>query len=234
MLSRMQDQNSTPNSTLDWTRLDDVQAVDLLLKPLNLECYFVFIRQEKTIAQASKELDIKLNAVAYRVKRLHKHGLLKVIKTQKHHGKNLKVYTACGERLFIPLEGSPEQSLETLLKRETLWFENLITQAFIRVKEQLRDNVNATGWGIRLYRDEVGELQGDLAISPEQTLDFSAADAPTLVDIGTTELMLDFEDAKRLQKALEKIEQTYRTKKGAQRYIFRAALAPLPADIDES
>ena len=43
---------------------------------------------------------------------------------------------------------------------------------------------------------------------------------------------LDFADAKRLQQDLHTLLETYAAKGGAQRYLLRLSLVPLPEDVE--
>ena len=90
----------------------------------------------------------------------------------------------------------------------------------------MRETAQQREWGMRLYRDKRGQLQGDLAFSPEHILDLESASAPALVDIVNLEFKLNFSEAKQLQKELLDLEKKYKDKNG-QNYIFRVALVPV-------
>jgi hypothetical protein len=209
------------NST--WTVLDNPKAVACILD--YPESFLAFVGKQKSISQASKETHIKLNAMAYRVKRMEASGLV-TCKYQKRNRRDIKVYTACAERLFIPLDLTPQQTLEALLERDSQNLERLINISIIKVKEQMRDQAHSKQWGIRLFIDEHGEVQGDLAFSPYQKLELESTDAPALVDIADVSFKLDFADAKKLQKELLELEKKYQNNAGSQNYIFRIALVP--------
>ncbi len=209
------------NST--WVVLNDPEAIELMLD--YPEIFAIFLNQQRTISEAAKETGLKLNAMAYRVKRMRAKGLLKIVKTQGK-GRDLNVYTAFAEKLFVPLDQAPSQTLQALFEREGAWLENLISRSIVKVKEQMREDAQQREWGIRLYRDKQGQLQGDLAFSPEHKLDLESETAPALVDIINMEFKLNFSEAKQLQKELLDLEKKYKDKNG-QNYIFRVALVPV-------
>jgi DNA-binding Lrp family transcriptional regulator len=207
-----------------WQVLDNLELIEVILE--NPDSFVTFMGQQKSISQASKDTHLKLNAMAYRVKRLEHKGLITACGIEKKHGREMKTYTACSKRLFIPLDQTPKQTLEALFEHEGNHLERLINKSIIKVKEQLREEANSKQWGIRLYLDEQGEVQGDLAFSPEEKLELDASTAPALVDIVDLSFKLDFADAKKLQKELQELEQKYKRKPGGQNYIFRVALVP--------
>ena len=104
------------NST--WVVLNDPEAIELMLD--YPETFALFLNQQRTISEAAKETGLKLNAMAYRVKRMRAKGLLKIVKTQSK-GRDLNVYTAFAEKLFIPLDQAPSQTLQVLFEREGAW-----------------------------------------------------------------------------------------------------------------
>ena len=57
-------------------------------------------------------------------------------------------------------------------------------------------------------------------------------DAPAMLTTAHDAIYLDFADAKRLQHDLHKLFETYAAKRGAQRYLLRLSLVPLPEDVE--
>ncbi len=207
---------------MKWLILNDAKAAKVIIE--GEACFAELFGQERTIAEVAKKLEMKLNAVAYRVERMMDVGILKIVRTVKQRGRSVNVYTTVTDKLFMPFDMTPEQTLESLLLKENKLIEATVTNAILNVKDQLREASGVRSWGIRLYRDKHGELQGDLAVSPERVLEFNHKDAPVLLDKFTSSLMLNFEDAKAFQKELEALEKKYAAKGGSQRYVFRLVL----------
>lgn len=53
-----------------------------------------------------------------------------------------------------------------------------------------------------------------------------------MVTMAHDAIYLDFADAKALQRALHALLETYAQKEGAQRYLLRLNLVPLPEDVE--
>jgi DNA-binding transcriptional ArsR family regulator len=190
-----------------WRVLDDPDTAKVLLA--GADCFAEFFSKECSIAEAAKSLGLKLNAVAYRVEKLTEAGLLEVTRTKKQRGRTVNVYKAVADKFFVPLGMTEAQTLEALLERDNADIEKIIAKAVLQVKENLLEAHQSKNWGIRLYCDEQGLLQSDLAVSPERGLELNHKDAPVLLDTFTSSLILNVEDAKKFQEELETLEKKY-------------------------
>lgn len=75
------------------------------------EFFYPFLGHEKTVTEAARELDCKLNAMHYRVKTFLDAGLLKVVRQEKRAGQPVKVYRSVADAFFVPFDLTPHADI---------------------------------------------------------------------------------------------------------------------------
>ncbi len=160
-----------------------------------------------------------------RVKRFVALGLLVVAHEQARAGRALKLYQTAAERFFVPFEVMSFQSLEAMLRKLDLFWEDELRRGVIRARREAIGN-----WGYQVYCDDTRTLRVHTALKPGVEYDAHAAQEPAVVSLWNESLRLDFEEAKALQQELLELNRRYVGKTGAQRYLLRLGLAPWEAE----
>lgn len=93
-------------------RIDDPAAARLLLDPSSREVYGCFLDGDRSVREAADHIERDLDAVLYRVKRLHAAGLLEVVAVQPRGGRPVRRYRATHALCFVPFEALPYADLE--------------------------------------------------------------------------------------------------------------------------
>jgi len=84
--------------------------------------------------------------------------------------------------------------------------------------------------GHRIYRDERGVVNHQLAVNAETNHDPLGPASPALLTASHDEVYLDFVNAKRLQQELHDLMVRYKALGGGQRYVLWLNFVPLPAE----
>lgn len=212
-----------PGRELSFREVRDPAAADALMSPVSLHQLVPFLGRDCTIAQAAAETGSLPNTVLKRVRRFMELGLLQVVREEPRHGRSRKVYRSTADLFFVPFEATTADSLESMLAARDAYWERLLRQNVVRTR------MEALGpWGTRIYRDVRGRLQVHTAVTPEANATTLDADMPAVLSSWRDSVHLDFEDAKALQRELFALLLRYQQKSGAQRYIMRLGLAPVP------
>jgi len=93
-------------------RIDDPLAARLLMDPTHREVFGCFLDRDRSVREAADLLERDLDAVLYRVKRLHGAGLLEVAAVQRRAGRPVRRYLAPHPLWFVPFESLPYADLE--------------------------------------------------------------------------------------------------------------------------
>jgi hypothetical protein len=93
-------------------RVDDPVAARLLMDEVTREVFGCFLDRDRSVREAADLLDRDLDAVLYRVKRLHAAGLLEVVAVQRRAGRPVRRYRAPHPLWFVPFEALPYADLE--------------------------------------------------------------------------------------------------------------------------
>ena len=93
-------------------RVDDPVAARLLTNEGFRTVLDTFIGRERSVAEAAHELRLGLDATLYRVRRLHRAGLLELRGMRPRGGRPVKLYRAVHEAWFVPFESLPHADLE--------------------------------------------------------------------------------------------------------------------------
>lgn len=207
------------SSTLTVTVLE---AARILLDPKHARFIAPFLGRERLVGEVAKEIDAPVSTTYRQVTRYRAAGILKVTREQRRSGRALKYYRTVADAFFVPnrLRRTPQDvwqdSFERAAKRglEHVYGEHL------------------ADWGELVFRNEAGIFTVNLAKSPEQPVTSLEPDAPAMLTTAHDAVYLDFADAKRLQRDLNALLETYAAKRGAQRYLLRLSLVPLPEDVE--
>ena len=207
------------------TVTDPVQAK--ALTNVNLIGFLqTFIGQERSISEASEGWKLTLDAAYYRVKQLEGLGLIAVSSQSKRAGRNLKRYRAVCDNFFVPLGIVPEASLEEFLEATNVHFQDLMLRAQVRAIRTAFSGASSKHWGIHIGQDAQGQQNVRLADRQGNDPDLSDPDMPLIV-AGWPHLELDHADAKDFQRELFELFRRFDRKKGARKYLFHFAFAPL-------
>ncbi len=93
-------------------RIDDPRAARLLMDAATREVFGCFLERDRSVREAADLLERDLDAVLYRVKRLHAAGLLEVVAVQPRAGRPVRRYRAPHALWFVPFEALPYVDLE--------------------------------------------------------------------------------------------------------------------------
>ena len=114
-----------------------------------------------------------------------------------------------------------------MVKTDSLLFEQAARQGIEHVHgEGLGD------WGELIFRNDAGVYSTSLARAPGVPVTSDEPDAPAILTAAHDAVYLDFADAKRLQRDLRTLLDAYAAKQGAQCYLLRLSLVPLPEDVE--
>lgn len=188
----------------------------------HLEPFFGAARSVGEAAAAQRE---KPNTVLRRVERYLAAGLLRVAGERSRRGRPIRLYRTVADAFFVPYEATTAESLEEALATREAWVEGTFKRAVVKARWE------ALGpWGTRIYRDDAGALQVQMAVRPD--VDASTLDAhePAVLSAWRDGVYLDFDDAKELQRALYELLERYLGRRGAQRYVVHVGMAPLTHD----
>jgi DNA-binding transcriptional ArsR family regulator len=194
------------------------------------ELYFLapLIGQELSASQYSAGLNIKLDAAVYRLRRMVKLGLVRVVREDRRGGSPVKYYTAVAERFFVPFELVDETGLEVWYHRMFSHFDTFFVKG---VMQTLRDStLSLRDLGIEVTLKD-GQVVYHLADGPDKRVDelslFLLPDAsPTLSVISVVNL--SFEDAKSLQREVIDLLKRYPANPAYKPYLARISLTEFP------
>ena len=193
-----------------------------LIDPKALAYLAPFTGRERTASEVAAELGVTLPRLHYQLTRLLGAGLIQVVREVPRAGRALKVYGAA-PAFFVPFEATDHETLEAAISRATrAWQQRFVRSVVYSVLEI------PGRWGLRVFRDETGVLVLEPGHAPDRPWDLLADDSPAVLPGGwATDLQLDFEDAKALQRELAAIGRKYLGRGGSQRYLLQLNLAPL-------
>ena len=198
------------------------EAARLLLEPKHARFIAPFLGRERLVAEVTREIGAPLSTTFRHVSRYCEVGILKVTREQARKGRALKYYRTVADAFFVP------NSLR--VTAHDAWLAEL-ERATKRGAEHVYGE-HLVDWGELIFRNEAGIFSTSLARAPGQPVTSLASDAPAMLTTAHDAVYLDFADAKRLQQDLHTLFETYTAKGGAQRYLLRLSLVPLPEDVE--
>jgi len=181
-----------------------------------------FLGPGLTVGEAARHTGEKPNTVLRRVRRFVDAGLLEVAETVPRRGRPMRRYRAVADVFFVPFEASAAGDLEEALAEREAWVERLFRRAVVRARREALGT-----WGTRIYRDERGRVQVQMAVRPDADVAPIDPEGPAVLSAWRDALELDYPDAKQLQRELIELLQRYQRKRGAQRYVVHLGLAPV-------
>jgi hypothetical protein len=206
-----------------WAWITDTAATEYLSNPVNLECLWPFLGRQQSLSQAAADLGTSLNRMQYQISRLLELGLLRVTRTEPRAGRAIKHYTAIGEHLFLPFDTTSFATLEEALERA---FAMLSRGLSHRIAQQAFALGLPTG--LRVSRGQDGGLLIEPSIAPGEEFDPQSGQTPALIPgVWTSDLHLDFAQAKALQRELEDLRKRYSGQTGGQCYQMQMVLVPV-------
>ena len=192
------------------------------MSPFTLRQIEPFLGRDVTVTEAAAATNERPNTVLKRVQRFVRLGLLEVAREVPRAGRATKRYRTTAEAFFVPFEATSAESFEAALAEREAYWETTLRTAVVRARQEAFPS-----WGTRIYRDERGRLQIQMAITPDRNTDPLAPESPPALSAWRDQVHLDYADAKALQRELFELLLRYQAKGGAQRYIVHVGLAPL-------
>lgn len=207
----------------------DRRAAELLADPDTLRQLEPFLGRPCSVSEAARRSGASPNTTLRRVQRFVDAGLLEVARELPRAGRAIKLYRTVAEVFFVPFEATPAESLEAALAERDAYHERQLRRGVVRAR------LDAIGvWGTRIYRDAEGRLQVQTALGPDANATTLDDQGPAALSAWRDRVRLDFEDAKRLQRELFALLLRYQRlgaeTGGAQRYVVRVAMAPVPGE----
>ena len=182
--------------------VSDPEAARVLTDLTELRFLIPFL-MKLTLSEAAQALGLKLNTMHYRVKRLMRLGLLKVVREEPRKGRAVKVYRATSANYFVPFETTSAEPLDMLFAqlraRMNALFNRNIARSYLEV-EGIGLRVRAQGHNLGV---EFDTLDGGYLARDTAALDLPAALTNERV------MRLEFSRAKALQRELEALLERY-------------------------
>lgn len=212
--------------------VSDPEQARLLSEPRFQAAFRPFLARESSAAVAAAGLGLDLNAMLYRIRLLHRAGLLEVVREEKRQGRPIKIYRSVHDAYFIPYDATPFADLE-----ERLWQQQL-PEARERARIQARRLQQGGIHGQRLFRDERGEAWMQSAAASDEEIDWLDPRKPPAIDYWT-DLALTDTEGRELQLLLYEVLQRHSRASlqgggtaadltdGRKRYRLNVALVPL-------
>lgn len=203
-------------------QLDDPRAAAIVADPAQLRYLSPFVGHTRLASDAARELGVPLTTLLYQIRKLQRVGLLRVERVERRGGSPLKYYRAVADTLFVPFEATTAETLEALLKG---WEEPWLSMFHSGYANALGEA--GANWGVRVWRDDAGEVRVAPATSLEGPLDAATPTMPAVLDELVPFLYLDHNDAKALQRDLLSLLGHYSGRGGREPYLLRLMLTPL-------
>jgi hypothetical protein len=187
-------------------RVDDPAAARLLMDAAAREVFGCFLGRTRSVREAADLLGRDLDAVLYRVRRLHAVGLLEVAAIQPRAGRPIRRYRAVHDAWFVPFEALPYADLE-----ET-FLDMHVAHASRAARAAVRWLADRPWAGYRIGVDASGRMwmrgaaEDDDGLDAEPPTRLGGLDGP--MDAGL-ELRLSPADARSLNADLAALVATY-------------------------
>ena len=204
--------------------ISDPQTAPRLMLGWTMRYLAPFLGQEVTLSEAARELDVTLPRLHYQVRRLLEGGLLSV-RGGLRGRRRVRLYRAVADTFFVPFELMPAETVAAGMAKADLPWLGL----FLRSLERVRQDYPGE-WGMWIGRGAAGGIHASIG-QHAQGWSLEAPELPAVLLGGwVTDLQLDHDDAKALQRELGEVTRRYLGRGGNQRYLLQLRLAPLLAD----
>lgn len=203
----------------------DSQAADYLSNPLKAVFIYPFIGRARSASEVAAEHGVKLNAMAYRIERLQRLGLLQPAGRRLQGGRTVQLYRATADAFFVPLASTTLENLESMIDQ---WSQSLQPMYLHALARTLSDRNRQ--WGVRISREADDRLLIAPATGEDAFYNYFDPDAPAIIEGWFSDLRLDDEDAKALQGELLMLYLKYLGREGKHRYLLRVGMTPMPDD----
>ncbi len=209
----------------------DPQVVPRLMNGWEMRYLAPFMGREATLSGAARELGVSLPRLHYQVNKLLGEGLLRLTRTERRAGHRVKLYRAVADAFFVPFDLMPREGVEEVMASADEPWRTFFLQSLARVWRE-----HPGRWGMHIAREGDGGIRAGIVRRTEhgrKQAPWSLEDAEmpaVLLGGWVTDLALDFEDAKALQRELGAVVARYLNRHGAQRYLLQTRLAPLRAE----
>ena len=198
-------------------------AATLLMNPKTRRLLTPFVGAEKSIKEASQELDIKVASYYPYVKKFEENGLLEVGQTLPRAGKAVKLYRSVADEFFVPHTAAPVMAYYEKLESTN---QKILWQAIL--KSVMENTAEASTWGMRIYKHPDIGLSAMGAWSMGEPWDLTENAGPIFLPYWRN-LSLSRERAQAMQKELLGVLERYTQEQdGPDAYFLRIAMAPLP------
>ena len=179
-----------------------------------------FMKEASTISEAARASGIKANTLYVWVQDFVELGLLDVVGEKPRAGRAQKLYKALHREFYIPYDVLSAETLEHALSLLNTVDDS---ELYHHIAKTLSRENERFGW-LFVHTDD-DELWFHAASYPGVRLNNLHPDRPAVINTGDT-LHLNFDDAKAFQQELMALYKKYKTKAGAQAYLFRLSLVP--------
>ncbi|MEJ2668664.1 MAG: helix-turn-helix domain-containing protein [Deinococcales bacterium] len=208
----------------------ETSAATVLLDPVRRRNLEPFMRAERSISEAAREVGVPVKDMAYRVKRFAALGLLESTREQPRGGRAIRFYRA-PEQFFVPFAVLPEPDLEEMVDALVRPLQTLAVQGTVHAMVSAEEGMIDWGWLLQLHEQgvSVGPAPGpDAGRGPFERLLLGEA-APML--LSWAPLRLTRERAGELRQALVDVLLRFQADDGPEAFILGLALAPLEEDL---
>lgn len=218
------------NSTNTRREVSATRAAEVLTDWRQRRFLEAFIPGPKSMGEAANELQVKLNALHYRVAQLIEVGLLEVKGSVKRKGRAIKLYGPTAKEFFVPFAATPHATMVDMLRRLGALDEFLEQAVAVLSSESER-------WGVLV--SENSTVRGSRLIVKMTPLDARGAPVPRsreallalstpAVWSGEARLTLDFETAKELQRELAALSERFQRRQHVNGQPYHIVLGMTP------
>lgn len=168
----MADRDSGRASADAFRVVDDPGQARLLSDPEALRFFEPFLGRERRVAEAARELGVRIDTLLYRVGRFLDAGLLRMVREERRAGRAVRVYRSSADAYFVPFAVTPYVDLKERLQHE---MRPLLDRAGERLARLLTRHGTE---GRRIYRGRDGQVWRDAASAPGRRPDPDDPDMP--------------------------------------------------------
>ncbi len=159
-----------PWQEVEFRTVTDARAGRLLSDPDWIRYLEPFLGRASGIAEAARAIGRPLDAVRYRVRRMHEAGLLEVVAERRRAGRPVRLYRAVADGFVVPFEATPFADLEERLTEA-------IAADGRRFARSAARALRAGGFeGRRIYRAPDGSVHQEAAVDDAAVAAAAVAD----------------------------------------------------------